>query len=126
MVGAKEGEEMNDETLRGKLMNNLYDMKHDQVKHQEKNTRIEAEKESMEQLNKKPIEKYKEDKESFKSLGKGFLNKVNHEEDAAKAQSAKTQGNIAFKEKEWEKAEDYYTKAIHLDPYNHIHYSNRA
>jgi len=29
MVGAKEGEEMNDETLRGKLMNNLYDMKHD-------------------------------------------------------------------------------------------------
>lgn len=36
------------------------------------------------------------------------------------------QGNAAFKEKQWNKAVDYYTEAINLDGMNATYYCNRA
>jgi len=38
----------------------------------------------------------------------------------------KAQGNKAFAAKEWDTAIDLFTQAIHLDPKNHVLYSNRS
>ncbi len=38
----------------------------------------------------------------------------------------KTQGNKAFTTKDYERAIELFTKAIELDPTNHVLYSNRS
>ncbi|CAJ0913266.1 4209_t:CDS:10, partial [Entrophospora sp. SA101] len=42
------------------------------------------------------------------------------------AEEFKKQGNTAFTNKEYEKAIDFFSKAIELDPSNHVLYSNRS
>ena len=42
------------------------------------------------------------------------------------AESQKNAGNVAFQNKEYEKAIVHYTKAIELDGENPVYYSNRA
>ena len=44
----------------------------------------------------------------------------------AKAEELKKTGNEFFKKKDFEKAVEFYSQAIELDPSNHIYYSNRA
>lgn len=48
------------------------------------------------------------------------------EEDKAKAEDLKNQGNDALRAKDYQKAIDLYTQSIELDPKNVIYYSNRA
>ena len=38
----------------------------------------------------------------------------------------KDQGNKAFAAKDWDKAIDLFSKAIAIDPKNHVLYSNRS
>ena len=42
------------------------------------------------------------------------------------SEDLKLLGNAAFKEKHWHQAEEYYTKAIEVNPDNHVLWSNRA
>lgn len=48
------------------------------------------------------------------------------DESRNKATEFKNQGNDFFKQKDFDKAIEYYTKAIEADPTNAILYSNRA
>ena len=43
-----------------------------------------------------------------------------------KATEYKNLGNEAFKNKEYEKSIEYFTKAIEINPNDHIYYSNRS
>ena len=44
----------------------------------------------------------------------------------ALVQLLKAQGNKAFAAKDWDTAIDLFTQAIHLDPQNHVLFSNRS
>lgn len=46
--------------------------------------------------------------------------------DLQKANEYKTLGNEAFKNKKYEEAIEYFTKAIECNPSDHVFYSNRS
>ena len=43
-----------------------------------------------------------------------------------KATEFKAKGNVAFKNKDWNAAIDYFTQAISCNPNDHVFYSNRS
>ena len=48
------------------------------------------------------------------------------EENKAKAEEAKTIGNVSFAAKDYDAAIESYSTCIRLDPSNHVYYSNRS